>query len=193
MVDPGNDDRSAGGPSGSLPAPRAHAAEGRDDASDNSNGEEGVSDADQSKDEKESRGAIARVPGFTKGPFGVVSNLLLLAVIVGRVVVIAKGFSTRAIVLDLIEVPDDFAKQFATSNSVSRRLADRLAFIQDQSSEGGLSRKRLLEPAWLQADIKVPGAGLSVQAIVSFFKQEFGHEDIHSGGEITSSGPENYV
>jgi len=147
---------------------------------------------DDAASTKEPPNLLTRLSGYAKMIFGIILNLLLIFVLVGCLAVIVKEFATRAIVLDVIEVPEAFSKQIATSNSISRRLADRFAEIQERSSEGPLSRHRLLEPAWLQADIQVPGASLSIQSIVGFFKQEFGRADIHIGGEISSNGHEKY-
>jgi hypothetical protein len=76
--------------------------------------------------------------------------------------------------------------------SVSQKLGDFVLQIQLQSAESPSSR-RLLEPAWQQEDVQIPGAGITIRSVVNFFKTELGFPDTHIGGEITETEDHKYA
>jgi tetratricopeptide (TPR) repeat protein len=145
------------------------------------------SEAEESSKKEAPQGAVARIAKYAKDVQTTLLSIVLSSVLIGTVVVVAIEFPSKAIVLDQIEVPKALQDKGITPVSVSRRLADQVQKIQAKSTENR-SLHRLLQPAWMQEDIQVPGSTLSVRAIVRFFKEEFGLPDTHIDGELTE-GP----
>jgi hypothetical protein len=141
--------------------------------------ETGEATAKEPSDEPENSGGnktpkhLQQLSDSVKSAKTLFLNLFLMLVIVGCLVAVGHEFNANPIILEPIEIPESLQKTGVTSASISKRIADEIVDLQDKSSEG-LSRRRLLEPSWLLADIQVPGGGLSVHTVVSFFKQEFG-------------------
>ncbi len=161
---------------------------------------EDASNAAESQDEeddegarpKTSRGWVARRSEQVKLLRALIIDLVVSLVLFGCIAVLVQEFSSHAIILDEIEVPKDVSTKGLTATSVSKRLADQILEFQIRSAEGS-SARRLLQPAWVQDDIQVPGGNVSIRSVIRFFKDEFALPDLHIGGEITEHFDNRYV
>jgi tetratricopeptide (TPR) repeat protein len=148
--------------------------------------------AESEEDQKKSKTIITRVSDNIKAISIALTNLILIAALVGFIAVIINEFRISAVILDQIEVPELLQKKGITATAVSQRLLDEIRRIQGASGENS-SRRRLLEPAWTREreDIQMPVANLSVRSAVQFFKRQLGFQGMRIGGELRETSNES--
>jgi tetratricopeptide (TPR) repeat protein len=113
-----------------------------------------------------------------------VLDIVMIAAVPAFVVVVTLNMFSHSRILEKIEVPKSAEEHGLAGGMISERLADEVQKLQTSSSMSS-SRRRLLEPAWEQADIQIPGGNLSLHTISTFLKAELGTVDTHVSGELS--------
>jgi tetratricopeptide (TPR) repeat protein len=147
-------------------------------------------DADQSKSSTSEKNWLQKFADNAKALFTVLSSSFLFVLFVALIICLAIELTRSTVFLDLSEVPKELRDNGLSAIAVSQELADELAEIQRISLSK--NTQRLLEPAWAQPDIQVPGSNISFRSVSQWLKQRLGNpitnNDIHLTGELTKDG-----
>jgi tetratricopeptide (TPR) repeat protein len=87
--------------------------------------------------------------------------------------------------IEPIDVPKDLTDAGFNSKVIAQRLMDHVRII-EQSAKTRMTT-RSLSMAGQRLDFVVPGAGISVATVASYFKDAFGWRTVRIGGELTDS------
>ncbi len=109
--------------------------------------------------------------------------LILVFVLIGSA---AKAMWQDIVMIEPIRVPQDLVRRGYTAEVVAHRLIDQALKIHTEvmSQREG----HVLAADWLQADIQVPGAGISIKSLLGYVQALFGFSEKRIGGEITHDG-----
>jgi len=109
--------------------------------------------------------------------------LAIIAVIVLVALALRRELSSDTVLLDPIEVPDDFAARGYRPAVVAARLLDALREMQNRS--GASSERRAAERAASAPEVQLPGARLSVRSFIRYLRRLLGKPPTEITGEIT--------
>jgi hypothetical protein len=158
-------------------------------------------DAAEHKSAEEHDAAAENVPSEKKGLPWIAENTkailtvlssvflsILLLALIASLVKEVKELTHSNVLLELLDVPKEFKDNGLTAAAFSEELADAITRIQRISLSN--SSRHIVEPAWDQPDIQVPGSSISFRSISQWLKQKIDlpliATDIRLSGELTS-------
>jgi tetratricopeptide (TPR) repeat protein len=117
--------------------------------------------------------------------------IIILFIVFARL--IYEEFSRDAVVIEVIEVPEELQALGFTNRAMANRLLDQINLISEKATSTREARQFLTIDAIAPIEAEIPGAGLSLKSTLRSLKELYGYPPIYITGEVTQPGAENQL
>ena len=127
---------------------------------------------------------LHRIEYYASATRSIAVNALLLTLIAAIGLALAWEFSRDTVIVEPLGVPRSLIERGYTGEILARRLIDELSKIREGAKTRKDDIKLDISPDWSRADIRIPGAAMSLRSVVRYGKESFG-ADLRVSDEVT--------